>query len=45
MIHSNATCEVQVVRKKLEQSDGKISTLFRDVAAASFARARAGGAP
>ena len=44
MIHTNATCEVQVERKKLQQSDGKVATLFRNIAAASFTRARAGGA-
>jgi hypothetical protein len=44
MIHTNATCEVQIERKKLQQSDGKVSTLFRNIAAASFTRARSGGA-
>jgi hypothetical protein len=44
MIHANATCEVQVVRKELEMSDGSIGSLFRNVAAASFTRTRSGGA-
>jgi len=44
-IHLNATCEVQAVRKRFEGSDGSISSLFRDVAIANFARARQGGAP
>jgi len=44
-IHLNATCEVQAVRKRFEGGDGSISSLFRDVAIANFARARQGGAP
>jgi hypothetical protein len=43
-IHVNATCEVQIVRKQFERSDGKISSLFHDVATSPFARSRLGGA-
>jgi hypothetical protein len=43
-IHLNATCEIQIVRKQFEGSDGKIATLFRDIATAPFVRARSGGA-
>jgi hypothetical protein len=44
-IHANATCEVQIVRKEFEKSDGQVSSLFRAIATSSFARARVGGAP
>jgi hypothetical protein len=44
-IHANATCEVQVVRKQFEQTDGKITSLLRTIATSAFARARQGGAP
>lgn len=44
MIRVNATCELRDVRKAVETSDGTITTLFRNIATAPFARARAGGA-
>ncbi len=44
MIHDASTCEVQIQRKELEMSDGTITSLFHNVAAASFTRARSGGA-
>ena len=44
MIHDASTCEVQIQRKELEMSDGTITSLFHNVAAASFTRARTGGA-
>ena len=44
MIRVRATCEIQQVHGAFEQSDGSISSLFRNVALASFTRARAGGA-
>ena len=40
MVHKYKTCEVQQVR---EQTDGTITSLFRQVALADFARARTGG--
>ena len=40
MVHKYNTCEVQQVR---EQTNGTITSLFRQVALASFARARTGG--
>jgi len=43
MIHDASTCEVQIQRKELEMSDGTITSLFHNVAAASFTRARSGG--
>lgn len=44
MIHNASTCEVQIQRKELQMSDGTITSLFHNVAAASFTRARTGGA-
>ena len=44
LIHNASTCEVQIQRKELEMSDGTITSLFHNVAAASFTRARTGGA-
>jgi hypothetical protein len=45
MIHVNATCELQAMRKQFDASDGTISTLFRQVLTANFAQSRLGGAP
>jgi hypothetical protein len=45
MIHVNATCELQAMRKQFDASDGTVSTLFRQVLTASFAQSRLGGAP
>jgi hypothetical protein len=45
MIHVNATCELQAMRKEFDASDGKISTLFRYVMTAGFAHTRTGGSP
>jgi len=45
MIQTNATCELQAVRKQFEASDGTISALFHQVLTANFARSRLGGAP
>jgi hypothetical protein len=44
MIRVRATCEIQQVHSDFQQTDGSISNLFRKVAAASFTRARSGGA-
>jgi hypothetical protein len=43
MIRTRGTCEVAAVDSQFEQSDGSVSSLFRQVATASFTRARAGG--
>lgn len=45
MIQTNATCELQAVRKQFEASDGTINSLLRQVLTANFARSRSGGAP
>jgi hypothetical protein len=44
MIRVNATCEVQQVRQKTERGDGKLTTMFRQVATAGFTQVRSGGA-
>ncbi|MDP9002838.1 MAG: DUF1592 domain-containing protein, partial [Myxococcota bacterium] len=43
MIRSRETCEVQGVNTAFEKTDGSVSSLFRQVATASFMRARSGG--
>jgi Protein of unknown function (DUF1592)/Protein of unknown function (DUF1595)/Protein of unknown function (DUF1588) len=41
----NNTCEVNKVRAQFKASDGKLSTLLRQVATASFLQTRVGGSP
>jgi hypothetical protein len=41
----NNTCEVGAVRKQFNSSDGKLSTLLKQVATAAFVQSRAGGSP
>ncbi len=43
MIRIRATCEIADLDSKFEQTDGSISSLFRQVATADFMRARSGG--
>ena len=43
MIRVHATCEVEQLRAKVNQSDGSVASLFREVALASFVGKRAGG--
>jgi hypothetical protein len=43
MAQSYDTCEVQVIRERFDKTDGTLGSLFREVALADFARARAGG--
>ncbi len=43
MIRKRGTCEVAAVDNQFEQSDGSVTSLFRQVATASFTRARSGG--
>ena len=43
MIRRSNTCEVQDLRTQFNQTDGTLPSLFRQVALASFVRARAGG--
>jgi len=45
MIQTNATCELQAMRKQFDASDGTITTLLRQVLTADFTRSRSGGAP
>ncbi len=41
----NNTCEVDAVRAQFNRSDGKLSTLLKQVATAAFVQSRAGGSP
>jgi hypothetical protein len=43
MIRQRATCEVQDLSAQFEAADGTISSVFRQVALASFLRVRSGG--
>ena len=43
MIRTRGTCEVAAIDAQFEQSDGSATSLFREVATASFMRARSGG--
>lgn len=43
MIRTYNTCEVQTLRTQFDQSDGTMSSLFNQLVAANFVRARAGG--
>jgi len=44
MIRRQATCEVKDVHARFSATDRKVTSLFREVAAASFVRTRIGGA-
>lgn len=44
MIRVASTCEVQEIQKKFAQTDGSMTSLFRQVALAKFTRERSGGA-
>ncbi len=41
----NNTCEVDSVRAQFNRSDGKLSTLLKQVATAAFVQSRSGGSP
>jgi hypothetical protein len=41
----NNTCEVGAVRAQFNHSDGKLATLLKQVATATFVQSRAGGSP
>jgi hypothetical protein len=43
MVRDDNTCEVQTIQRNVDKADGKVVTLFRQVATANFMRTRGGG--